>query len=88
MEQVRTSERRSGHDRRMSGASSYTGPERRSLRYRRDLDLIACIYCKKVCDVHGGWDQNASTTKSVNECRAGICPDCSSERFSKFYSDN
>jgi len=28
--------RRSGRDRRKGGTSSYNGPERRSLRYRRD----------------------------------------------------
>ena len=88
MEQVRASERRSGRDRRTTGTYLYTGPERRVLRYRRGLDLIACIYCKKVCDAHGGWGQTATGTAKTNECRAGICPDCSSERFSKFYSDN
>ncbi len=88
MEQGRTSERRNGHDRRMGGASSYTGPERRSLRYRRGLDYLVCIYCKKVCDANGNWNQTSSVTENINECRAGICPDCSSKRFSHFSTDN
>ena len=87
MEQVRTSERRSGRDRRTHGASSYSGTERRSLMYRRGLDLVACIYCKKVCDAYGNWSQTASVTENITEYRAGICPECSSTRFPQFYTN-
>ena len=88
MGQVRISERRSGHDRRMAVRSAYTGPERRINTFRRKVDLVVCIYCKRACGSHGKWDQDRSTMKDIDECQAGICPDCSSRRFPKFYTDN
>jgi len=86
MEQVRTTEIHTGSDRRMGGTSIYAGPKRRSLKYRRDADFIVCIYCKQACDSYGMWGKHASSLRSIDQCRAGICPDCSSRRLSHFYS--
>lgn len=88
MKRTGTSDRRSGHDRRQGGASSYTGPERRQVKYRRNADFIACRHCKKVCDANGSWGPNASTPDTISTFRAGICPECSSKGFTPFYPDD
>ncbi len=85
MERDRTLERRSGRDRRKNGASGYTGPERRRVKYRRDADFIACIHCKKVCNANGSWGSNALMPDIITQFRAGICPECSSKGFTPFY---
>ena len=88
MERNGTLERRSGRDRRNGGASSYTGPERRRVKYRRTADFIACIHCRKVCDSNGTWGSNASTPDTIAQFRAGICPECSSKGFTPFFPDD
>ena len=86
MEQVRTSERRSGRDRRTAGTYLYTGPERRTLKHRRSgfdrrNGLTAfCIYCGEVCSP-------PAMEISVGR-RTGICPDCCSNWFPQFYTDS
>jgi len=46
MGQARISDRRIIRNRRMIGAFSYTGPERRDLKYRRSGEAAICIYPK------------------------------------------
>ncbi len=94
MEQARVSDRRVGGDRRKGGTSTYTGPERRKLTYRRlGLDRrgllpAVCMYCGKTCGDQKGWSKDSLTIETTAECRMGICADCSSRKFPQFYTDN
>jgi hypothetical protein len=94
MEQARVSDRRVGGDRRKGGTSTYTGPERRILKYRRtgldrrDLLPAICMYCGKTCGDQIGWSKNSVTIETSVETRMGICTECSSRKFPQFYSDN
>ena len=65
MGQVRISDRHTGRDRRSGGASSYTVPERRKLKYRRSGVTAVCIYCRGVC--------GASTIKTTVRFTCGVC---------------
>lgn len=93
MKERKTTDRRSGLERRMEGAHAYTGPERRQLKHRRigfdrrGLLPNVCIYCGKVCGADGGWVQGDATISATVECRDGICGDCSLERFPQYYSE-
>jgi hypothetical protein len=86
MEQAKIPDKRIVRDRRMRGASSHTGPERRSLKYRRSGEAAVCIYCGEVCGDSKGWNQGDSTIETSVEYRGGICTDCSSKRFPQFYT--
>ena len=94
MEQIRTSERRSGSDRRASGTCLYTGPERRKRTHRRngfDRRLgwpTVCVFCGTVCGTNKGWVQGATTIETTVENQIGICSECSPKKFPQFYSDN
>ena len=87
MKQVKISDKRIIRDRRMRGAFSYSGPERRDLKYRRSGEAAICIYCGEVCGDSRGWNQGESTLETTVEGRGGICTDCSSKRFPQFYTD-
>ena len=93
MQQVRTSERRSGRDRRTNSLSLFTGPEKRRLKHRRSgFDRrkgwpTVCVYCGNVCGTNKGWIQEATTIETTVECQIGICSDCSPKKFPQFYTD-
>jgi len=93
MEQVRTSERRSGRDRRMGRASSYIGPERRGINHRRsgfDRRIgwpTVCVYCGNACGVNQGWVQGATTIETTVASQVGMCSECSPKKFPQFYSN-
>ena len=93
MQQRRTSDRRTGLNRRREDASPYTGPERRQLKHRRiGLDrrgLLAnnCIYCGSSCG-QGDLSASSSTTEANVESRDGICTDCSSKKYPQYYIDS
>ena len=79
---------------RIGTGHASTGPERRSVKYRRrNTDRrsswpAVCIYCGKVCGGSNDWTQAADTIETTVEHRASICIDCSSKRFPQFYTDN
>jgi len=92
MFQTRSSDRRSGADRRNGGNPSYSGPERRRLKYRRiGLDRrgsmpAVCMYCGSVRDSQGDWTQDQAPLHPDIKPRTGICIDCSKEKFPQFYA--
>lgn len=92
MFQVRSSDRRSGIDRRNGENPSYSGPERRQLKYRRiGIDRrgslpAVCIYCGSVRDPQGDWTKDQAPLHPDVEPRTGICIDCSKEKFPQFYA--
>jgi len=94
MEEERVSDRRTGHDRRVGGAVAYSGPEKRTLKYRRvGLDRrgllhTVCLYCGQSCDDQRSWSHNSVTIETTADFRMGICSDCSSKKFPQFYTDN
>ena len=94
MEQRRIADRRIGRDRRTTRTSAYTGPERRSIRFRRNgFDRRKewppiCAYCGKVCGDDWKSIQAFSTVESTVESLISICPDCSKKRFPQFYSND
>jgi len=89
---VRSSERRSGTDRRVNEDKSYSGPERRQLKHRRiGIDRrgslpAVCIYCGSVRDSQGDWSKDQAPLHPSEKPRTGICIDCSKEKFPQFYA--
>ena len=88
MEQGTTLDRRSCRDRRMGGTFTYTGPERRSLKYRRSGRTTVCLYCGKVCGDQKGWIKGSFTIETAAGYLIDICTDCSSKRVQKFYTND
>ncbi|CAD7844654.1 MAG: hypothetical protein [Olavius algarvensis Delta 4 endosymbiont] len=88
----RSSDRRSGLDRRVSKEPSYSGPERRQLKYRRiGIDRrgslpAVCIYCGSVRDSQGDWTKDQEPLHAGDNPRTGICIECSKEKFPQFYT--
>lgn len=81
MKPARVPDKRIILDRRMRGFSSYTGPERRHLKYRRSGEASICIYCGKICGDSKGW-QDSSVNDPAVEARRGICVACASKKCS------
>jgi len=92
MYRIRSSDRRSGLDRRNGGNPSYAGPERRQLKHRRiGIDRrgslpAVCIYCGSVRDSEGNWVNGQAPMDPNEKPRTGICMDCSKEKFPQFYA--
>jgi hypothetical protein len=92
MYHVRTPERRSGLNRRISADHNYIGPERRKLKFRRiGLDRrgtlpTVCIYCGQIRSAQGEWQASPESLDPAVKPRTGICTDCSKEKFPQFYS--
>jgi len=93
MVQLRTSERRSGRDRRSIAPYPYKGPERRARKHRRSgYDRrngwpTVCVYCGKACEPDKGWVQGAATIETTVQSQVGLCVECSHKKFPQFYTD-
>jgi hypothetical protein len=81
-------DRRTIPDRRKKVSTTYIGIERRKMMPRRNLEVVTCIYCGRICGSQDDLSQAASTIETTVECRAGICIDCSTKRFPQFYADD
>ena len=86
MEQGITLDRRTSRDRRTDGTYLYTGPERRSLRDRRSGRITICIFCEEICGDLRGWIKGSLPIETAAECLIDVCTDCSSKRFTQFYT--
>jgi hypothetical protein len=49
-----------------------------------------CIYCKRIISPDGSWKEYNETHSKIGslEMKRTICPDCSFEKYPKFYGIN
>ena len=86
MEQGTILDRREFHDRRIGGASTYTGPERRKLKDRRCGIVTICVFCGEVCGSQRGWVKSPPQTGTAADYLLDVCADCYSKRFTHTFT--
>ncbi len=88
MEQGTILDRREFHDRRITGACRYTGPERRKLIDRRSGKITVCVFCGEVCGGQRGWVKSPLPMETAADLLVDVCEDCYSKRFTQSYNQN
>ena len=60
------------------------------MAYSVNMQQKICIYCKRIISPDGSWKEYNDTHSKFgsSEMKRTICPDCSFEKYPKFYGIN
>lgn len=81
MEQGTILDRRDFRDRRLGGAATYTGPERRTLTDRRSGTITVCVFCGEVCGNQRTWLKSPPPKDTSEDFQLDVCETCYSKQF-------
>lgn len=72
-------DRRTDQDRRVAAVSTYSGPEKRKSRDRRDIKITICVFCGDICGEKKSWFKTPGPKKTTDYHQLFICDRCASK---------